>query len=398
MTRSYENLTLCVPRGGPKRLSEGVIVENTISSPIPQNHVLIQVDKFGWSANNVTYGMLGEDTHFRYFEFHRAPETSTTSAKTHGVIPVWGFGTVVDSTVGQIKVGERIFGYLPFARYMLIEVDTKDINTHNFYAKRPHLPIDRRPYNQITRCNTDPLYSKETEEAAMLYRPLFWTSFWCEDWLHSISYRGANKIIISSASSKTGFCLALVIRRRMEETGEKREIIGLTSASNVEFVKSLGLYDRVVLYDNVAEIGPQDGTYCYVDVAGNQNLNGRLMKHLKSSMALGVSLGMSHMSETKGSIKSTADGHSKLEMFFMPEWMHVVRKRTPVTEIAKMQKKGWSWIMRDGSRWVKMKRSSGRDAVLPKYKDTLKGSIPADTGLVFSLWDNGVLATERAKL
>ena len=85
MVRSYENTTLCVRRGGTSKLSEAVMAKSTISE-IPENHILIevgsecygsrrelshlrkntQVDKFGWSANNVTYGMLGEDPHFRY--------------------------------------------------------------------------------------------------------------------------------------------------------------------------------------------------------------------------------------------------------------------------------------------------------------------------------------------
>ncbi|KAG8895741.1 hypothetical protein FRB99_000376 [Tulasnella sp. 403] len=388
----YKNSTLCVPRGG--NLHEAVVVDSEITLPIPPEHVLVKVDKFGWSANNVTYGILGEDPHFRYFEFHPAPKTRTTSPKTHGIIPVWGYGTIVESQVGTLKVGERVAGYFPSAKYMLVKVDTTDVNSHNFHAARPHLPPDRRPYNQITRCAADHLYRSEEEDAAMLYRPLFWTSFWAEDWLDSMDYRGAKAVIISSASSKTGFCLALVIKRRLAKTAKKLRVVGLTSPTNKQFVDSLGLYDEVLLYDDLTNIGIDDGPYCYVDVAGNASLNSRIVTHLGSSFALGVTLGMSHAS--KESIKDSAAKKSKFEMFFMPEWLYVVRKRTSVQRIAERQKEGWKWIMEDGARWVKMKRVMGSEDVLDEFKKTLKGGVAPDTGLVFSLWDDKT--NFRAKL
>ncbi len=60
------NVTLCSPR-----LSSGqdphaqVIVASSVSLDLPKNHVLIKVDRFGFSANNVTYQALGEQPHFR---------------------------------------------------------------------------------------------------------------------------------------------------------------------------------------------------------------------------------------------------------------------------------------------------------------------------------------------
>lgn len=276
----YYNSTLCVPRGGSKKLAKAVIVDSVIETVPPQN-VLIRVDKFGWSANNITYGVLGEDSHFRYFDFHPAPKTRNTSPKTHGVIPVWGFGTVVESNIEKIPVGERVFGYFPSAKYMMIRIDEKDVNNFNFYALRPHLPADRRPYNQITRCKADQLYKEEQEEVSMLYTPLFWTSFWAEDWLYSTHYRGATRILISSASSKTGFCLALAIKKRLEKTpGLELKVLGLTSKGNKAFVESLGLYDEVHLYESLDEVDVTAGPYCYVDVAGNSKLNDEIILHL----------------------------------------------------------------------------------------------------------------------
>jgi hypothetical protein len=102
----------------------------------------------------------------------------------------------------------------------------------HFSSPRPHLPAgkastsivsgkltdsqtlsDRQPYNQIIQCASDAQYNPlpAIEDLTMLYQPLFWTSCWCEDWLFSSHYRGTKGVIISSASSKTAFCLAYLI-------------------------------------------------------------------------------------------------------------------------------------------------------------------------------------------
>ena len=60
-------------------------------------------------------------------------------------------------------------------------------------------------------------------------------------------------------------------------------MIGLTSPSNVEFVKSLGCYDEVVTYDRVTSL-PSDSPVAYVDMAGNSALRETLHRHFGEEM------------------------------------------------------------------------------------------------------------------
>lgn len=76
----------------------------------------------------------------RYFDFHPAPCADTVSPETHGVIPVWGFGTIIESSHPRIQRGERVYGYFAPAKYLLVPVSASDVNRHNFYIPRPHLP------------------------------------------------------------------------------------------------------------------------------------------------------------------------------------------------------------------------------------------------------------------
>jgi len=169
---------------------------------------------------------------------------------------------------------------------------------------------DRRPYNQVNRCAGDPLYDAAKEDLAMLYRPLFWTSFWCEDWLfHGFDqpYRGAKRFIISSASAKTAFSLAYCIKRRIEKETELAgsKVIGLTSKKNLEFTQNLGLYDVVLEYSSFAESSEVDVSgeekWVFIDVAGNDDLNQRIFHHFvaagaKDKLVSAVQLGLTTLS------------------------------------------------------------------------------------------------------
>ena len=87
----------------------------------------------------------------------------------------------------------------------------------------------------------------------MLYRPLFLTSFWAEDWLFiapAMPYNGAAAILVLSASTKTTFCLTYLVQKR-NQPGVT--VIGLTSKRNLAFTKGLGLYATVHTYDDVEQ-------------------------------------------------------------------------------------------------------------------------------------------------
>lgn len=64
------NLSLCVPRPSsaearPRNSLKSVLVKSDIPKTDQENFVLIRVDRFGFSANNITYQALGEAPHFR---------------------------------------------------------------------------------------------------------------------------------------------------------------------------------------------------------------------------------------------------------------------------------------------------------------------------------------------
>lgn len=172
--QQMKNLILCHPRASSGQdPNQAIIVKCEVPQTIPNDHVLLEVDRFGFSANNVTYQALGEASHFRpvpfhnirhltyshwhgharYFEFHHTPEAEGVSSKTHGVTPVWGFGTIIKSTHPKVHPGERVYGYFAPARYLLLQV-SPDVNKYAFFVPRPHLPPGDLVH-QLTHESTD---------------------------------------------------------------------------------------------------------------------------------------------------------------------------------------------------------------------------------------------------
>lgn len=416
-----ENLILCHPKASSGQdPNQAIVVKCQVPQTIPDDHVLLKVDRFGYSANNVTYQALGEASHFRYFEFHHVPDSEAegVSSKTHGVTPVWGFGTIIKSTHPKVHTGERVYGYFAPARYLLLPVSS-DVNKYAFFVPRPHLPPDRRPYNQITRCAADPLYdpSPTAEDLTMLYRPLFWTSYWCEDWLNSSNYKGGStRIIISSASSKTAFCLAYLIRRRNSLQGSStRRVIGLTSTKNLVFTKRLALYDDVFDYESfdMSLVGNlARGRWIYVDVAGNNALNARVRDHFRvysdSELVTCIALGLTNVSASTidpsslgwgSNSEAPHTGDPKIEHFFMPEWLSIRKQQLSVSAITQMQKDAWTRLMADCGTWgVSLHRVCGPEQVKAAYGEIVRRGLAPEDAFVWSLWGESREYGSRVKL
>ena len=94
--------------------------------------VLIEVDHFSLTANNVTYGAMGEA--MNYWDFYPAPDGL-------GRIPAWGYGDVVASRADGIETGARVFGYLPMSTHAVLEPGRiRDAGFTDVTAHRAALP------------------------------------------------------------------------------------------------------------------------------------------------------------------------------------------------------------------------------------------------------------------
>ena len=79
-------------------LREGKFVTTQLPELKP-GQVLLHVDKFALTANNITYGAAGDS--IGYWKFFPAQDN-------WGRIPVWGYADVIASHNDALPIGERV--------------------------------------------------------------------------------------------------------------------------------------------------------------------------------------------------------------------------------------------------------------------------------------------------
>lgn len=252
-------------------------------APLADGQVRVRVDRFALTANNITYAAMGDM--LNYWQFYPTGESGW------GIVPVWGFGTVVQSQHPSVATGERLYGYWPMASHAVLTPER--VNPMGLSDGAPHRAGLHAVYNQYLRTRTDGLYREDNEDVQALLRPLFITSWLIDDFLADQQFFGARRMLLSSASSKTAYGTAFQLAQR-----EGIEVVGLTSPANVGFCESLGCYSRVVRYDALDTI---DGATpsVYIDYAGSVGLRQRVHAHV-TGLAYSCSVGASHVQDLGG--------------------------------------------------------------------------------------------------
>ena len=143
------------------RLSDTRWVQ-TADAPLASGQVLLRIEHFALTSNNITYAAFGEA--MAYWRFY------PTGDDGWGVIPVWGFATVTESTHPEVPVGERVYGYFPMASAVVMT--PVRVNAGGWTDGAPHRAELHPVYNQLTRCAADPFYSPHLSREILDYRIL----------------------------------------------------------------------------------------------------------------------------------------------------------------------------------------------------------------------------------
>lgn len=351
-------------------LKDGKFVEQTLA--LKPGGAILKVDHFALTANNITYAAMGDG--MQYWNFFPAPEAG------YGVIPVWGFGTVVESGAEGLAVGDRFYGYYPFASHVAVEPVRAGAN--GFSDGAAHRQPMAAVYNNYARTTADALYEAKTEAEQMLLRPLFTTSFAIDDMLDDNGYFGAKAVILTSASSKTAYAAAFFLKRR-----GKVEVIGLTSRGNIAFVKGLGCYDRVVAYDDIASLDARVPV-AVVDMAGNRNVRSSLHKHYRDNLKYDLMVGITNWDADRSGAAEELPG-AKPVTFFAPTQIAKRSKEWGGAVFGEKLAAAWRDFLAQAANpshpWIRVIRERRADEAQKRYLQLLAGKTPPMDGLVLSI-------------
>ena len=337
------------------------------ATELQEGEILVKIEKFGYSANNITYAAAGDVIGYWQFFPPYGKEVDGW-----GVIPVWGFAEVVESTVDDIVVGERLFGYFPPATHL--KMKPTRVSQRGFIEGSEHRAELPAGYNRYTRVKHEKGYDPTFDRERMLLYPLYLTGYFLWDSLQENHWYDAKQIVILSASSKTSIGLAYALKADKNSP----KVIGVTSQSNLEMVQSLGLYDHGITYDQIQEIDADTPTVI-VDMSGNNKVMAALHTHLADNMKWTVKVGLTHWADTRPE-EGVINARSKF--FFAPSH---IQKRLKEWSPAEFEQKTTTFLMETiakSQKWLKFKKLDGLSELAKIHPDVCAGKIQPEQGLI----------------
>jgi hypothetical protein len=329
---------------------------------------LLRVDRFALTTNNITYAVMGDA--LKYWDFF-----PTSDPDAWGRIPVWGYAEVVASTNDDIPSGARVYGYLPTSTHLVVTPGRVD--PRGFVDTAPHRASLPGAYNRYRRVDTDASEDPAYEEHRMVLWPLFFTSFLIDDFLDDNAFFGAAAVIVSSASSKTAIGTAFLVQQRAPVG-----VIGLTSTRNVAFVEGLGVYDRVVPYDDVDALGAERAAF--VDIAGNADVRAAVHRAYGDRLTHSMIVGATHWDLPRAPAAELPGPTPSF--FFAPDQITKRTKEWGRTGLDDRATEAWRRFAEFSDTWIQIRHGSGPDAVQSTYLDLVAGRSDPAVGHVLSLW------------
>ena len=342
------------------------------ATDLAPGELLLRLSSVALSANNITYAVLGE--RMRYWQFF--PALSTLSdALSWGRLPVWGFADVIHSAHPEIAVGERIYGYLPMSTH--IKVLAGRVSAKGFVDASPHRAALPAVYQQYRRCAQDQNYAPEREALQALLLPLLFTAFLLCDEIIARIPAGKSSVILTSASSKTALATAFLLQALRPEACE---VIALTSAKHMDFVRARGCFDRVLDYQDVESLAP-DQSAIAVDFSGNVALMARIHQHCRG-LQHSLRIGVTHWHEAAGMAEPLAAKPigPKPELFFAPDYAAKRVAQWGAVEFERRTGAAWMAMLLWAQNWLKVRTDCGEAAIADAYLAALNGVSPADVG------------------
>lgn len=308
----------------------------------------LRVERFALSTNNVSYAHLGD--RLGYWRLFPAPEG-------WGRIPAWGYAQVVRSRSDAVTEGDRVFGMVPMGSELTVRPEAQ---VFGFVDTAPH------------RSDLSPIYNRYIsapeggDDAELVMRPLFATSVI----LDLVLAGSAATAVLTSASSKTAYGLAHLLRERSVQT------VGLTSTRNREWVEGLGLYDRALTYEQADRVELSGGAVL-VDFAGDPAVVHTLHERLGDALERSLRVGFTHRE---------VDGHEApppgpaTELFFAPDEM--VRRGG---ELAERYFGAWAGFAPVVERAMRIEHIGDGERLVAVYRELLSGQVDPAVGYVATL-------------
>jgi hypothetical protein len=343
--------------------------------------IRLRVDRFAVTANNVSYAGAGDL--LGYWDFFPSSDPSTW-----GRVPAVGYAEIIESRHPDLPVGGRYHGWFPMAETVdFTATATRDGFRDDGDHRQMHAPI----YRSYTRTDLDPFHddAPDGEDRHALLRVLLLTGFLADEFFAdsggataggAAPFFGAEQVIVLSASSKTAIGFSQRAAKRDGIT-----VVGLTSASNVDFVRSLGFYDSVVTYDDLDD--PDTGIpivdSVVIDMAGNPNVLAAVHHRLGDRIKYSMMIGKSHHDAVSATPPGALPGPPP-QFFFAPTALDRLVELWGAAEYRRRTIEATTEFVEASRAWMTIDERRGPDGPASAWRSIYGGDVRPDVGVIAS--------------
>jgi hypothetical protein len=352
-------------------VTKAAVVADSVA-PLADGQVLVKIDSYAMTANNVTYavfgkpaGLFGNDQ--GYWDFFAERDVP-------GRLPVWGFASVVESRAEGINEGDRVYGYYPMASHAVLTASR--VSANGFVDVTPRRISLPPIYNQYQRINALHDYRPEHHDYWPVFRPLFLTGWLIADQFEDDGDYGAEQLLVASASSKT----AIGLGHAMKQRTRRPQTVGLTSKANASALAKLEIYDSVIAYDDIDVLDPEMPS-ALVDMAGSGAVTRAVHGHFGDALKYSMIVGKSHWDAAP---EMGALPGPERQGFFAPGRSEKRLADWGPRGFGERLAGAWLGFMDVAPYIATIDKRAGADAALAAYQEVLDGKADPKTGIVIT--------------
>jgi hypothetical protein len=322
--------------------------------------VRLTLERFALTSNNISYALGGD--FLDYWGFFPAEAG-------WGRLPAMGYGIVSESANPDIAAGGRYFGFFPVGNEHIVHAQTSSSGFIDIGAHREKHAMAYRAFDRVS----DAL--GENDNAMLIFRGLFMTSFLAEDFLREQNFSDATQVLITSASSKTSIALAHCLR-----ANSTMRVVGLTSDANIDFVNGVGEYHDVAAYSDISAMDTEVPTVL-MDMAGNPKIVAGVHSRFGESLKYSCSIGATHWDQTSHRVDISGP---KPQFFFAPSQLSKRSKEWGREELNNRLETALNTFIEGSKVWLRIEHSRGADAVSDTYSQLVAGKMSPEIGNILS--------------
>ena len=322
--------------------------------------VRLTLERFALTSNNISYALGGD--FLDYWGFFPAEAG-------WGRLPAMGYGIVIESANPDVAVGGRYFGFFPIGNEHIVQAQLSRNGFIDAGAHREKHAMAYRAFDKV------PDIEGENDNAMLIFRGLFMTSFLAEDFLCEQNFFDATQVLITSASSKTSIALAHCLR-----ANSTMRVVGLTSDANIDFVTSIGEYHDVAAYSDISAMDTEVPTVL-MDMAGNPEIVAGIHTHFGESLKYSCSIGATHWDQTSHHVDIPGP---KPQFFFAPSQLSKRGKEWGREELNNRLETALNTFIEGSKQWLRIEHARGADAVSDTYSQLVAGKMSPEIGNILS--------------